>query len=150
MFKPSQRSYLKHLVETIFEVVLKKQVVPDVYYTPEHFAKEWYRTSPENRLVMCKKWYRAMIRDGTNDGWTAKKRQFSYLLNERVGDDTQLKTVLSKLYHIQLLDKRRWKDPSSPDVRCEEQEIPTLPNGGKRRDPSRPCQQTTLNEEHCD
>jgi hypothetical protein len=40
-----------------------------------------------------------------------------------VGDDNQLKTVLSKLYHFQLLDsarlKHRWKDPLSPDVRAK-------------------------------
>jgi hypothetical protein len=75
-----------------------------------------------------------MIRDGTNDGWTAKKRQFSYLLDECVGDDNQLKTVLSKLYHFQLLDsvrlKHRWKDPLSQDVRAKIKRFRRLPTGG--------------------
>jgi hypothetical protein len=51
-------------------------VVPDVYYTLEYFAKEWYRTSKENRLLLCEEWYRAMISDGACDGWTAKKKGF--------------------------------------------------------------------------
>lgn len=132
--KPSQRSYLEDLVETLFEVALEKQVIPDVYYTPEHFAKEWYRTSKENRLLLCKKWYRAMISDDADDGRTAKKKQFPYLLDECVGDDDQSKTVLSKLYHFQLLDsarlRRRWKDPLSQDVRAKNKRFRRLPTGG--------------------
>jgi hypothetical protein len=71
----SQKSYLENLIETIFEAALEKQVVPDVYYIPEHFAKEWYRSSPENRLVICKKWYRAMISDGEKKGFFVSPQQ---------------------------------------------------------------------------
>jgi hypothetical protein len=83
-----------------------------------------------------------MISDDADDGRTAKKKQFPYLLDECVGDDNQSKTVLSKLYHFQLLDsarlRRRWNDPLSREMHAEIGKFRLLPTGGKRRNPSRP------------